>query len=102
MTCAWWTSRSIVAAATTSSPRVSPQREKMRFDVKIMVPVSYLDATNWKNNDADAASNGKYPTSSTTRTRYRLSRLSSAASRLSSWASANRLIQFVAESNATG
>src|SRR5215472_18356129 len=26
MTSAWWTSRSFIAAATTSSPKVSPQR----------------------------------------------------------------------------
>jgi hypothetical protein len=28
MTSAWWTSRSIMAAATTSSPKTSPQRPK--------------------------------------------------------------------------
>ena len=28
MTSAWWTSRSIIAAATTSSPKTSPQRPK--------------------------------------------------------------------------
>ena len=49
----------MVAAATTSSPRVSPQREKTRFEVRTIDPVSYLDATSWKNSDADAASNGR-------------------------------------------
>ena len=33
---AWWTSRSIIAAATTSSPKVSPQREKGLFEVTII------------------------------------------------------------------
>ena len=45
----------MVAAATTSSPRVSPQRENARFDVTITVPVSYLEAMSWKNNAAEAA-----------------------------------------------
>src|SRR5450830_1431377 len=56
MTWAWWTRRSMVAAATTSSPRVSPQRENARFDVTITDLVSYLEAMSWKNNAADAAS----------------------------------------------
>jgi len=49
----------MVAAATTSSPRVSPQRENARFEVTITDPVSYRDAMSWKNNAADAASNGR-------------------------------------------
>ena len=32
-TSAWWTSRSIIAAATTSSPKTSPQRPNGKFDV---------------------------------------------------------------------
>jgi hypothetical protein len=64
MTWAWWTRRSMVAAATTSSPRVSPQRENARFDVTITVPVSYREAISWKNSAVEAASNGRYPTSS--------------------------------------
>ena len=48
-----------MAAATTSSPRVSPQRENARFEVTITDPVSYLDAMSWKNNDAAAVSKGR-------------------------------------------
>jgi len=40
MTCAWCTRRSMVAAATTSSPRVSPRRENDRFEVRMIEPVS--------------------------------------------------------------
>lgn len=35
MTSAWWTIRSIIAAAKTWSPKTSPQRSKGRFDVRI-------------------------------------------------------------------
>jgi hypothetical protein len=32
---AWWTSRSIIAAAVTSSPKISPQAENGLFEVTI-------------------------------------------------------------------
>jgi hypothetical protein len=37
---AWWTRRSIMAAATTSSENVSPQRPKGRFEVTMTEPCS--------------------------------------------------------------
>jgi hypothetical protein len=40
MTSAWWTSRSIMAAATTSSPKVSPQRPNGLFDVTMRLALS--------------------------------------------------------------
>jgi len=43
MTSAWWTTRSIIAAATTWSPNTSPQRAKGRFDVRISEACSERD-----------------------------------------------------------
>ena len=37
-TSAWWTGRSIMAAATTSSEKVSPQRPKGKLEVTITAP----------------------------------------------------------------
>jgi hypothetical protein len=41
MTSAWWTSRSIMAAATTSSPKSSPQRPNGLLLVTIRDARSY-------------------------------------------------------------
>ena len=49
----------MVAAATTSSPRVSPHRENARLDVTMTDPVSYRLAMSWKNSDAAAVSKGR-------------------------------------------
>jgi len=58
MTSAWWTSRSIMAAATTSSPKTSPHRPNGLLEVTISEARSYLLETSWKNRLAASASNG--------------------------------------------
>jgi len=58
MTSAWWTMRSIIAAATTWSPKTSPQRAKGRLLVKISEACSYRLETSWKNRFAASCSKG--------------------------------------------
>lgn len=43
------TNLSIIAAATTSSENVSPQRANGKFEVTMIVPIPHLGAINWKN-----------------------------------------------------
>ncbi len=45
MTSAWWTMRSIIAAATTWSPKTSPQRVNARFLVSISDACLWRDET---------------------------------------------------------
>jgi hypothetical protein len=40
MTSAWWTWRLTMAAATTSSAKMSPQRLKARFEVMMVAAIS--------------------------------------------------------------
>src|SRR5262249_26888395 len=58
ITSAWWTRRSIMAAATTSSPNTSPHRPNGLLEVTIRLARSYRDETSWKNRLAASASNG--------------------------------------------
>jgi hypothetical protein len=53
MTSAWWTSLSIIAAATTSSPKVSPA--KGLLEVTMREARSYRAETSWKNRLAASA-----------------------------------------------
>jgi hypothetical protein len=65
MTSAWWTMRSIIAAATTWSPKTSPQRANGRLLVRIGEAYSYREETSWNNRFAASCSNGMKSTSST-------------------------------------
>jgi hypothetical protein len=47
-----------MAAATTSSPKVSPQRPNGLLDVTMRLALSYLDETSWKNRLAASGSKG--------------------------------------------
>ena len=55
---AWWTRRSIMAAATVSSPKISPHELKGLLEVTMTLAVSYRAEMSWKNRLAASASNG--------------------------------------------
>jgi hypothetical protein len=50
--------KSIIAAATTSSPNTSPQRPNGLLLVTIKLALSYLAETSWKNRFARASAPG--------------------------------------------
>ena len=48
----WWTSRSMSAAAITSSPSTPPQSSKPLFDVSAVDALSCLALMSWKKSTA--------------------------------------------------